>query len=354
MKKALIKSFFCMVTLILAICIAGQCQLWAKEKPIKLLWGTFDPPMALFSQVTKRWAKELEEQTGGKVKVDCSFGFGKPGEIFNLVEQGVIDFGPCIPSFNPGQFPLSDIVQLPFVIPTAETGSKAMTKFVNKGYKDPAYESVKTLFFMTCSSDSILLKNKAIAKVEDLKGLKIHAGGPQISQRMKLMGAVPSYVHYPELYPAIQKGVIDGMVMGYAVIEIFRLHEVLKYAVEPPMGTGAVVHVMNKKKWDRLPADIQKTMDGLSKKYCIENGRAWDAGCERSKKLFLDAGGRIIELSASEINKANQLIKPMWEGWIAAMERKVLPGKKAVDDMYIILKELGVENPAIGYAPDHL
>ncbi len=91
----------------------------------------------------------------------------------------------------------------------------------------------------------------------------------------------------------------------------------------------------------------------MTKKYCIENGRAWDAGCERGKKLFLDAGGRINELNASEINKANQLIQPMWEGWIAAMEKKGLPGKKAVDDMYAILKGLGVENPAIGYAPGH-
>jgi hypothetical protein len=35
------------------------------------------------------------------------------------------------------------------------------------------------------------------------------------------------------------------------------------------------------------------------------------------------------------------------------MEEKGLPGKKAVDDMYAILKDLGVDNPAIGYTPDH-
>jgi TRAP-type C4-dicarboxylate transport system substrate-binding protein len=348
-KKMLLSVL--MVTMTLTVI---SNNVWsAQDKPIKLLFGTFDPPNALFSQVHKRWAKELEERTGGRVKVELSFGFSQPGEIYHLTKKGLLDVGPCIPGFNPGQFPFAEIVGLPFIIPAAEIGTRAMVEFVNRGYKDPAFNDVKTLFYFTCSADSIFTRSRAVAKVDDLNGLKIHAGGPQIAQRVKLMGGVPTFIHYPELYGSFEKGIIDGLVMGYAIMEIFRLYEVTKYVVEPAVGTGAVVHVMNKKKWNQLPTDIQQTIDELSKKYCIENARAWDAGCKRGKKLFLDGGGQVNELDAAEIDKANKLIQPMWTEWISATEKKGLPGKKAIDDMCAILKGLGVDNPAIGYATDH-
>lgn len=351
MKQASLTVFLCSLVSIIFM-VTGIQPTWAsKDKPIKILYGTFDPPQAIFSQVAKQWATELEEKTNGRVKVELSFGFGKPGEMYDMVTKGMIDVAQCIPGFTPGMFPYSEIVGLPFVIPTAEIGSKAITRFVEKGYKDRAYNAVKPLFYFTCSGDSIITKKRAVKQIEDLKGLKIHAGGPQISDRIKLMGGIPVFIPYPELYGALEKGIVDGMVMGYAIMEIFRLHEVTNYNVEPPMGTGALVYVMNNRKWKKLPADIQQTIDELSQKYHLEYARAWDASCKRGKDLFRKAGGQEFTLDSEQISIVDQQVASIWEKWINGMEKRKLDGKKAVNEFYNILKDLGVENPAIGYTP---
>jgi TRAP-type C4-dicarboxylate transport system substrate-binding protein len=353
MKTSLVKSFFYVGVLTFALWFNGGAQLLAQDKPIKLLYGTFDPPKAVFSEAAKRWGKELEAMTNGRVKVDFSWAMAKPGELYDLTKKGIIDIGLTIPVFSPGLFPLFQVVGLPFVIPTAEIGSKALNAYIDKGYVDKEHENVKVLFSYTVAADSIFTRKKSVTKMENIKGLKIHAGGPENSKRIELMGGVPVFIPYPEMYGAFQKGIIDGMVMGFAIMEIFRLFEVTQYAMEPPMGTGAVAVVMNKRKWNQLPANIQGIMDDLSKKHYIEFARAWDRGCDRGKKLFLDAGGKINELNPAELKKVSKAIEPIWEHWITAMEKKGMPGRMAVKDMYKIIKDLGVENPAVGYTLDH-
>lgn len=353
MKKSSIKVILSLCVLTLTICAVGQIPLLAQDKPVKLLYGTFDPPMAVFSQAAARWGKELEAITNSRVKMDFSWGMAKPGEHHDLTKKGIIDIGMTVPVFSPGLFPFAQIVGLPFVFPTAEIGSKALNAYLNKGYVDKEHENVKVLFAYTVAADSIFTRNKGITSMNDIKGLKIHAGSPEHSKRVKLMGGAPVFIPYPEMYGAFQKGIIDGMVMGYAIMEVFRLFEVTKYEMRPPMGSGAVFIVMNKTKWNRLPADIQGIIDDLSKKHFIEFARAWDGGCDRGKKLFLDAGGQIKELSPAELKKVSKTIEPVWDQWITDMEKKGMPGRMAVKDMYMIIKDLGIENPAVGYTLDH-
>lgn len=353
MQKVFTKTIPFLMTLIMAFVLIGGTAWSSQDKPIELLYGTFDPPMAVFARAAVAWGKELEERTKGRVKVKFSWGMAKPGELYELTKKGVIDVGFTIPGFSPGLFPFSQITGLPFVFPSAEIGSKALNAYIKKGYWDKEYENVKALFAYTAAADSIYTSKKSVKKMEDLKGLKIHAGGPEISERVKLMGGVPAFIPYPELYGALQKGVVDGMVMGYAIMEIFKLYEVTKFAMEPPMGTGVMVIAMNKKTWNRLPGDIQGIIDDVSKKHYLEFGRAWDGACDRGKKLFLDAGGQVNELNQAELKMVSKAVQPIWGQWTGAMEKKGMPGKKAVNDMYAILKDLGVEMPAVGYRPDH-
>lgn len=336
----------------LAVFITGNNTLLAQKKPIKLVYGHFDPPMSPWAAPMKSWAKALEERSGGRVTVEFSWAVDKPGELFYLTEKGIVDIGFSVPSYgSPGKFPFAEIVGLPFVFPTAEISTKAMTEFNKRGYLDKAFEKVKVLHFLSATGDIIYTSKKSVTTLADLKGLKLHAGTPTIQRRVTLIGGVPIQISYPEMYGAFKKGIIEGMVMNWAIMAIFRLYEVTKYAIPPAIGTGSMVVVMNKKTWKKLPADVQTFIDETSEQYAIEYIRAWDAINDRGKKLFLDNGGQILEWKPGEINKMNALITPIWDEWITDMEKKGLPGRKAVDDLYNILKDLGIENPAVGYAP---
>ena len=351
MKKVIVKTGLLMCVLTMAIFIMGTPLSSAAGKPIKLLYGTFDPPKNMFSQAYENYAKELEDRTGGRVQIIYNWAMDKPGSFLELTEKGIIDLGFVIPTVYPGMFPLSSVVELPWVIPTAELATKAFNAYVDKGFLDKGYEGVKVLWLGAMNSDYILLGKKPVKTMEDFKGMKICAAGPLIGKRVKLMGGVPTFVPFPEQYSAIQKGIIDGTVMAFSMMETWRLSEVSKNALAPPMGTGLIAIVMNKKRWDTLPSDIQGIMNDMSKKYRIEFARAWDSACKSGEKLFLESGGKIHELNQEELNKASNAIHPIWTDWIAAREKEGLPGEKAISVMYNILQELGVKNPAVGYTP---
>ena len=86
-------------------------------------------------------------------------------------------------------------------------------------------------------------------------------------------------------------------------------------------------------------------------KYSKMFGMGWDKMCDMGRDLFLKTGGKEVQWAPSAIEKRAELEGPMWEAWIADKEKRGLPGRQAVDDLYYIFKDLGVDPTAVGYAP---
>jgi TRAP-type C4-dicarboxylate transport system substrate-binding protein len=352
MTKVVKRALYILCAVIMVTLVVGNGPLLAKDKPINLLLGTIDATRGPFSEATVKFAKDLEQRTEGRVKVNINWMMAKPSEMFEMAQNGLADIAWDTQTLMPGLFPLSEIFELPFVIPTAEIGTKAYIEYLKKGYVDKAYENnVKLLWTFASDAHNFIFNKKTITKADEFKGMKIGVGGSAQAKFIASLGGVPVGMPMPEMYTSLQKGIIDGTIFGFPMLVQFRLFEVGKYVMGPPMIAGQAMCVMNEAKWNKLPADIQKIIGGMSEQYAIEFARSWDGFSNMGKKLFLDNGGKMNDLNPEELNKVSIAIAPVWEGWIHEMTEKGYNGKKAVDDMYNILKGLGVENPAVGYKP---
>ena len=80
------------------------------------------------------WAKKIEEETGGagKIKFITGGALGKPGQTYSMVEKNVADIGWDIADYSPGRFPLTTVIELPFMVKTAEQASVAIWKTYEK------------------------------------------------------------------------------------------------------------------------------------------------------------------------------------------------------------------------------
>src|SRR4029077_8539711 len=90
-------------------------------------WG---PAHALYP-----WAKQVEEATRGRVKVEVypSPTLIKGIDMWKGVRSGIADIGWCVQGYWPEQTPVSDVMSLPFLpISSAEKGSEAMWKLYEK------------------------------------------------------------------------------------------------------------------------------------------------------------------------------------------------------------------------------
>ncbi|MEW6663878.1 MAG: TRAP transporter substrate-binding protein DctP [Thermodesulfobacteriota bacterium] len=353
MKRAFSGMGLCVLAVFVATTVFQNAEVSAQ--PIELLYGAAEHENGPYCRAMKEYAGELKEKTNGRVNAKFAFGgsLGKMGEFYDLLVRGVCDVALILPTLgNPGSFHMAEIIGLPWVLPRAEITSKALQEYTKRGYVAKDFAKIKLLTASGGHGEFLFTKKKPVASLADLKGLKIHGSTPAIQHKIKLMGGVPVHINLPDLYPALQKGTIDGLIGNWAFMVMFKLSEVTRYATGP--GTGGVVFIgtaMKLDTWNKMPADVKGILEGMSDRYSAKYAANWDALCDAGREAFTKEGGKLLEWKAEDLAKMDNLYKPIWEDWIAAGEKKGLPAKKATSDLYGIIKNLGVDPPAIGYKP---
>jgi len=324
------------------------------KKPIKVVFACFEHEQSKWAQDVKEWAMDLERRTDGRVRVEFSWAgaIGNPADFDELLVKGVCDAVQLVPSWQRRPYPLSEILSLHWNIPSAQIGTKALLEFAKKGYLDEDFADMEILTLNAWTGSVLFTVDKPVTTLEDVKGLKLHAGTRGQHDRFSAMGAVPVNLTDPRImYPAYQKGEAQGTTMVFGIMFDFRVHELCKYVTEPGVGSNLTCTVINKDFLHQLPADIQATMKDMVEPHSINHARAFDKHNTTARQAFLEAGGQIFDWEPDALAKMEELFAPLWEEWIADKEAKGLPATQAVDDFYNLLKGLGVERPAIGYKP---
>ena len=88
--------------------------------------ATFEPSHAFAAgKVLKSWAEKVNKDSGGRLKVKVFAGgvLGKPPQQYDIVKGGVADIAWTVLGYIGGQFPLSAVVELPFMTTNAKGGT---------------------------------------------------------------------------------------------------------------------------------------------------------------------------------------------------------------------------------------
>ncbi len=134
-------------------------------------------------------------------------------------------------------------------------------------------------------------------------------------------------------YESLQKGVVEGTFGPMEVLKGWNQAEVVKYTTNcPDIGyTTSMFIIMNKKKWDNLPKDIQKTMDDVSNEWISVHGNTWNDVDIKGKEYTMSRGNNIIQLSDEESKQWKNAVMPVIDNYIAKTNKNGLDGKKYVD-----------------------
>ena len=145
-------------------------------------------------------------------------------------------------------------------------------------------------------------------------------------EAVKAYGANPMAIPMPDVYLAMQKGTVDGTAGGWEPMPGFRLQEVTKYfTTNIPLGASYFAIVVNKKKWESLPKDIQDAVMSVSglegSKWFGKN--FFDSATEDIPKLMKEQGYDITVYSLPEEERQRWVdigCKPIWEDWVKRLE----------------------------------
>ncbi len=323
--------YFLMAVMLVAPFLSPEVS-EAQDKVVTIRFSTFFPPTHQNSKITEDWGKEVEKRTSGKVKVRHYAGgtLTPAGQTYDGVVGGVCDAGNIVLGYTMGKFPLSEVLDYPIGIPSGSVATRMMNAYYEK-FKPKELDDVKVMYLHSVGPGNLHTRSKPIAKLEDLKGLKIRTYGPN-AKMMTMLGATPVAMPQGEAYDAISKGVVDGGLWAYEALQGWKIGEVVKYTTEIPRlcyGTVFIV-AMNKNKWNSIPPEQQKIIEQINKEWIEKQAKVWDDIDAEGKAWILKRGNKISRLSAEEMNRWVAKTEPLFQEYVQNMKAKGLPGDEVL------------------------
>ncbi len=330
MKRKLFVS--CMIVAAgIAFIVLGSLK--AEAAPIKLTYSNFFPPTHIQSKLAESWCKEVGKRTNGRVKVEYYPGqtLTKAAQCYDGTVTGISDLGFSVLAYTGGRFPVMSAIDLPLGYPNGKVAT-AVINDVYRHFMPKELLDTKVMYLHAHGPGLIHTRDKMVAKLEDLQGLKLRGHGTS-AKFQKALGATPVSAPMPERYQMIQKGVVQGASYPFEANKGWRLGEVTDYAVAAFSAayTTSFFVVMNRDKWNSLPSDIQSIIEEINDEWVIKHGEAWDASDMEGIGYFLSQGGVIIGLNKKEAARWKKAVRPVIDDYIEDMNKKGFDGKEIVD-----------------------
>jgi TRAP-type C4-dicarboxylate transport system substrate-binding protein len=319
---------------------ASPAQTKPAAKPIELNYSIFFPPTHIQTKTAEAWAKEIETRTQGRVKITIFAGgaLTPAPQVYEGVINGISDLGMSCFAYTPGRFPLLEGLDLPLGYPNGAVATRIATELTQK-YK-PAEVANTHILLVHAHGPGLLASKKTVKTLDDLKGMKVRGTGLSL-KIVTALGGAPVGMAQNDAYEALQKGVVDATLCPIETLKGWKQGEVISSITDATaVGyTTAMFVTMNSKKWESLPADIQKVFTEVSKEWVAKAGHAWDQADAEGREFVQGLHREMVSLSPEEQQKWKQAVQPVLDAYVKAAQEKGLPGEQFLKDAQSLIAQ---------------
>jgi C4-dicarboxylate-binding protein DctP len=211
--------------------------------------------------------KELAEAaTKGRVKIEiyANSTLYKDKEELEALQLGAVQMlAPSMAKFGPLGVKEFELFDLPYLF----TDQQSLERVTNGPVGREMLKRLETKGLIGLSfwdnGFKIMSSNRSMHVPTDLKGLKLRIQASKVlDEQMRVLGAYPQVMAFSEVYQALQTGVVDGVENVPSNLYTQKMHEVQKHMTVTNHGYIGYAVVVNKKFWEKLPADVRSQLDG--------------------------------------------------------------------------------------------
>lgn len=319
------------VCLLGLVFLAGSVPSYAQDKVINLSFSNFFPTSHRNSIIMADWCKEVEKRTNGRVKLTYYPGavLTPAAQTYDSVVKGIADVGESVLGYTKGKFPMMEIIDLPLGYKNAYVATMMINEYFKK-FQPKEFSEVKVMY-LHAHGPGILFTKKPVNNLEDLKGMKIRSTG-FAAKIVAALGGSPVAMPQTDSYEALRTGVVDGILNPIEAMKGWKIGEVVKYTVEnygSAYSTSFFV-VMNKNKWNSLPPDIQRIIEGVNREWMEKQGRLWDEIDKEGREFMVQRGNKFIALSKAEDARWAEKVRPVIDDHVKELKAKGFPGEEAL------------------------
>jgi len=184
--------------------------------------------------------------------------------------------------------------------------------------------------------DQIFFCNEPIATLDDLKGKKVRSFTASMSSLLQGLGAAPVTLAFPEVYPALQRGVASCGITSATSANTGKWMEVTTHILPLSVSGAVQAHVVNLAWWNKLTAQQKAALEA---QFTDMENKLWDVAAKTNgvalacstggtcdDKLYKSYNLKLVKLADGDFRRLNTITQNVILGdWAARCER-VYPG----------------------------
>ncbi len=319
LKKVLVLGCMLVGAIFILASLGSVAQAKVYNIKFQMAWHTQHPEYKAY----QKFIKMVEKRSKGKITFTLfpSSQLVSRKEALSALKNGIINMLASCGAYYHGMVPEGDVDWLPYVSTLDrakfwhlmnDPGSE-FYNIVHNAYLRKANAVLLTT--VICGSEVIIGRDHIEFKtLEDLKNKKIRAAGGVATRVVLALGANPVTIATGEIYPALQRGTVDGIVFPVYGFKDYRFFEVAKTYTLPPLYNWNDDLWINKGYFHRLPKDLQKIL----KKSAYEWGKwaslvYWPNYAKEIQKWAKKKGVIELHFPPKEVERIKHVVVPVSE-----------------------------------------
>lgn len=289
---------------LLALLALAGCARPMPEGVTELTYATPYRPQHPFSRADKIWMDEVARRSNGRLIIRPLWSGAVLSSDMSMQElrYGVADIGLITPIYVRGGTHLiraqsgfySGVESISAQVALYRCMARSSPQFARE------LSGLKVLAVQGGTLPGIVTRDRPVRTLTDLKGLRLRAP-TELIRVLEVLGADPVNMPMGEVYSAMAKGVIDGVVAPGDTFRSLHFAEVAKHYNTIAIPRGAYpARAMGIAKWNMLTKDDQALLEATTS--------VWESAIDREVMQALDRGMQearsrkvaIVDMSSEE------------------------------------------------------
>ena len=258
---------------LLACLLAGACARAPQPGVTELVYASPYSPSHPFSRADHAWMKFIEQRSAGKIHIRpiWSGSLLSSDQSMEELRHGLADIGLVTPIYARGGAHLIRVQSGFYSGARAPRSQVALYRCITQASPeyDKELQGLQVLAVQGGILPGIVTRTRPVRSLADLKGLRLRAPSELLSV-LRELGADPVNMPMGEVYSALAKGVLDGVIAPPDTFGSLHFAEVAHYftALQVPRGAYPA-RVMSSRRWQNLTPEARRVL--------LEGVPVWEA-----------------------------------------------------------------------------
>lgn len=215
---------------------------------------------------------------------------------FKQVSSGVVDIAHSPASLPADRFPLTNLMNLPFLVEGSQQASDRLWA-AHALYLEEEFKPLRVLALHADSGGVLHMRDTEIRSLDDFAGKRIRTPRGAIADAMRTVGAEPIHLLPPAIGEAARKGEIDGAIMAWDVLAYTQTQDIFRHHYEDVFYVSPLYLVINPDSHARLTDEERQALEehsgaDLARRF----GAYWNAWSAPGRALALRDGHSLERL----------------------------------------------------------